>query len=146
MTMGRPSGCTPEVQAVILDALEKGNYRQTACALAGIHRHTLQNWEKWGEEGKAPYADFLAAMQRAEATAETSLVEVVKVAATGWQGSAWLLERRWANRWSQRVRTVVAEEVANLTESVRKSCDADTYRKVVDAVSKEPGEAAGPQH
>lgn len=144
--MGRPSKLTPEVELVILDAIEKGNYRATAAALAGVHRNTLSNWMRWGEEGKEPYAEFNCAMERAEARAESTLLEVVKVADAGWQGSAWLLERRWASRWSQRVRTVVAEEVASLTESVRKSCDEDTYRKVVDAVSKEPGETGASKH
>lgn len=143
MPGGRPTKLTPEVELVILDAIEKGNYRATAAALAGVHRNTLLAWERWGEEGKEPYAEFVCAVQRAEARAESELLERVKIADPGWQGSAWLLERRWAHRWSQRVRTVVAEEVASLTETVRKSLDPETYSKVVDAVTKEPGERPG---
>lgn len=48
--MGRPSALTPEVHAVIVDALEKGAYIATACGAAGVHEATYHRWMGWGEE------------------------------------------------------------------------------------------------
>lgn len=149
---GRPTSLTPEVQAAICDALEKGNYRATAAAAAGVHRNTLINWEKWGEEGKAPYADFLTAMQMAEAKSEMQLLEDIRTARPGtpgvtgadvWTNRAWVLERRFASRWCQRVKQHVQEEVGQLTAKLK--ADPDLHKRVVDVLDQEssaPGTGA----
>lgn len=141
MTLGRPTLCTPEVQGVILRAIAAGNYRVTACQMAGIHRNTLINWETWAKEGKAPYVDFLGALQKAEAEAEALLLQHVAIGGDGWQSKAWILERRWPGRWSGRVRLQVHEELGLLTDKLRKSLDQETYRKVLDVTTRE--DAAG---
>lgn len=152
---GQPTKLTPEVQAAICDELEKGNYRATAAAAAGVHRNTLINWEKWGEEGKAPYADFLTAMQRAEAKAEMSLLDAIQNARPGtpgvsgadvWTNKAWILERRFASRWCQRVKQQVAENVDALTAKLK--ADPELHRRVSDVLAAEESAAtgAGPAH
>lgn len=150
--MARPTSL-PEVQAVILTAIEAGNYRVTACAAAGIHRHTLQNWEKWGAEGKEPYAEFLAALQTAEAKAEMRLLSDIDSARAGtpgvsgadvWQTKAWILERRWPQRWAARVRTVVAEEVGTLVNKLRDQ--PELQRKVADVLAEGDSAPGTPAH
>jgi hypothetical protein len=126
--MAQPSKLTPEVQARICEALKKGNYRSTAAAAAGIHRNTLINWEKRGEEGEAPYVDFLTAMQQAEAEAEMDLVDLIRNAQPGvptvrgadlWQAWAWVLERRYGGKWSGKVKAHIAEAVDDLTNKLK---------------------------
>ena len=153
---GRPTSLTPEVQEAIVSALEAGNYRSTACAAAGVHRHSLQNWEKWGEEGREPYAGFLAAMKTAEAKAEMSLLAEIQSARPGvpgvsgadiWTTKAWILERRFASRWCARVKQQVAENVDALTSKLK--ADPELHRKVIDVIASDEGSseaAAGPAH
>lgn len=147
MAMGRPTSLTPELQAAIVACIEAGNYRVTACASVGIHRHTLQNWEKWGLEGKAPYVDLLAALLKAEAKSEVDLLASVRNAESGdlWQNKAWMLERRFATRWCAKVKQQVAEHVDALTEKLK--ADPELHRRVVDVLAdSEPSAGAGSQH
>jgi hypothetical protein len=149
MPAGRPTSLTPEVQATIVAAVEAGNYRVTACASAGIHRHTLQNWEKWGLEGKAPYQEFLAALLKAEAKSEIDLLAEIRGAQPGipgvsgadiWTAKAWMLERRFASRWCARVRQQVAEHVDALTEKLK--ADPELHRRVVDVLADQEPSAS----
>ena len=148
--MGRPSLLTSEVQATIVEALKAGNYRSTAAAAAGIHRNTLINWERWGEEGREPYADFLTAMQKAEAEAEMALVSEIRHAEPGiptvkspdlWQAKAWILERRYGGKWCARVKQQVAENVEALTAKLK--AKPELHQQVVDVLStdEEPATA-----
>lgn len=150
--MARPTSLTPGVQAEIVKAIEAGNYRSTAAAAAGVHRNTLTNWEKWGEEGKEPYAGFLCALQKAEAKAEMDLLAAVRnaqPAVTGpggngadlWQTKAWILERRFATRWCARVKQQVAENVDALTQKLK--ADPELHRKVVDVLADQEPSASG---
>jgi transposase len=155
--MGRPTVLTPDVQAAIVDALRKGNYRSTAAAAAGIHRNSLTNWEKWGEEGREPYADFVTAMQQAEAQAEMDLVSEIRNAEPGiptvkspdlWQAKAWILERRYGGKWCARVKQQVAENVEALTSKLK--AKPELHQQVVDVLSadEEPATAGAstPRH
>lgn len=144
--MGKPTSWTPEVQAVIVEAIRRGNYKVTACALAGIHRDTLNDWEHRGARGDEPYASFLAELQRAEADAETGLLEEIRTAeggkdATPWQSRAWVMERRWPKRWAQRIRSAVSEELTALLKRIEAKLDPETYAKVVDAAREDDADA-----
>lgn len=149
--MARPTLLTPEVQATIIAAIEAGNYRSTAAAAAGVHRSTMVNWERWGEEGKAPYVEFFDALQTAEAKAEIALVAKLASAEPGipavrgadlWQATAWILERRFASRWCARVKQQVTENVEALTSKLK--ADPELHRKVVDVLASEESPAVGP--
>jgi hypothetical protein len=155
MAIGRPTSLTPEVQTAIVEALRAGNYRSTAAAAAGVHRNSLINWEKWGEEGKAPYAEFLCAMQKAEAEAEMTLLAELRAAQPGtpgvsgadvWTTKAWILERRFSSRWCARVKQQVAERVDDLTSKLK--ADPELHRKVVDVLTDQEHSANGatPSH
>lgn len=131
-TVGRPTSLTPEVAKAICDTIEAGNYRSVACAAAGISRATLVNWERLGAEGKAPYADFLAELQSAEARFEIKIVGELRNAVKGipgessadlWQSKAWLLERRFASRWCARVKQQTAENVDALAQKLKAKPD-----------------------
>jgi transposase-like protein len=150
MAGGRPTSLTPEVQATIVAAVEAGNYRSTAAAAAGIHRNTLANWEKWGEEGREPYAEFLCALQMAEAKAEIALLAEIRSARAGipgvsgadvWTNLAWIMERRYGSRWCARVKQQVAENVDALTSKLK--ADPELHRKVVDVLAGEEHPAVG---
>lgn len=84
---GRPSKLTPAVQGLIVEALERGNYVDTAAEYAGVHRATVFRWLQEGAEPDAPAAlrDFHDAVSRARAHAEHRMVEIVNRTAEGGQ-------------------------------------------------------------
>jgi len=64
---GMPSKLTPETKLKFLQALRAGNYRDAACAFAGIGRKTFYDWKLRAEkEGAGQYFDFMADVERAE--------------------------------------------------------------------------------
>lgn len=152
--MARPTKLTPAVQQTICDALEKGNYRATAAAVAGIHRNTLIDWERRGENGEDLYVDFLTAMQMAEAKAEMALVAEIRHAEPGvpnvrgadlWQAKAWMLERRYGGKWSGKVKAHIAEAVDDLTNKLRSKPALHAEVAAVLAGEEAPGNGADPQ-
>lgn len=146
--MGRPTSFTPEVGETIIAAITAGNYKATACAAAGIHRDTLNEWERRGSHGEEPYASFANALMIAEAKAEMALLAEIKSAqpavvqshgADVWQSRAWIMERRWPKRWGGRVRLSVTEELGSLLDRLQKNLDAETFAKVVHATREDGG-------
>lgn len=103
---GRPSKLTPEIQQAIIDALQMGNFVETACAVAGIHKDTFYHWLKLADESpNGKHAQFRAAVQQAMAQAEHDAVSMITAAGTNqWQALAWRLERMYPERWGQRTR------------------------------------------
>lgn len=104
--VGRPCaiGQSDTVQE-LLEAIEAGNYLDTAAALAGISENTVRNWVKRGEAGETPYDAFLRAVKRASAKAEAE--EVGKVRRAGndprfWASSMTYLERKFPEKWGRR--------------------------------------------
>lgn len=100
-----PAGkISKEIIALISKTLEEGNYREVACRIAGIDRKTLGNWMKRGEHEKGGlYLELYEAVSLAEGTFEISALRLIqKAALTSWYAAAWLLERRWPERWGRR--------------------------------------------
>lgn len=85
--------------ARLVDTVAKGVPIGTACRSAGIDRGTLQRWRNHPDPPPELIA-VLAALDTADATAEVGLVEQIRTAET-WQAAAWLLERRWSDRWGR---------------------------------------------
>lgn len=148
--MGRPTSLTPQVAEKILTAIRKGNYKSTACAAAGIPRSSLHNWEQRAETGEEPYSSFIDEMRQAEAEAEMALQEEIrnaKPAITGvcgpdpWTSRAWIMERRWPNKWSGRVKVTVNEEIDSLTKKLAR--DPELHRRVLHVLSDEEPAADG---
>lgn len=114
---GRPSKLTPETREKLLSAIRLGNYRETACAYAGIDPHTLGRWMKRGErEQRGEYWELCALIKDAEASAEmVSVARIRAASADTWQAAAWYLERKFPERWARSdrldVRLLLAERV-----------------------------------
>ena len=104
---GRPTKLTPETQARIVDAIRDGMTYETACALSSITYSTFRNWIIAGENtGDGIYYEFLQSVKKANAEAEAELVQRIKSAGQReWQANAWILERRYPDRWGRRDRT-----------------------------------------
>jgi transposase len=106
---GKRRTITPELQRTICEAIEAGNTRECAAAMAGVS-------PAWLYEQIARRGEFGAAIEKADAVAEAHHVKVVQRAASRgtWQAAAWWLERRRPQVWGQRVRIDVEERIRTL--------------------------------
>lgn len=102
----------------MLDAIRAGASRTTAAEAAGIGRATLLEWLARGE-GRDPdreqtdeLATFAVEVRAAESELETSMIAHIRAASEGdrpdWRAAAWLLERRFPDRWGRSTRVEVA--------------------------------------
>lgn len=101
---GRPTALTPELHADIVRTIKAGNYIETAAAMAGINRDTLREWVRQGvRHPKGKYGSFARDIEQAMAHAE--VIDVLGIRKAGekeWTARAWLLERRFPDRWGKR--------------------------------------------
>lgn len=151
--MSRKLSLTPEVEAIIVAALQAGNARITASRLARVHRDTLDGWMQRAKSGEEPFATFAANVEHAEATHEARLVSEIDQARPGvtgvsgpdpWTNKAWILERRYASRWAARVRQQVTEELGNLLAKIEARLPPETFQAVIDATREDaPSEISG---
>jgi transposase len=100
----------PEVQKIILDALEDGNHLYVAARLAGVHADTLHDWIRRGhlrENASPGLIEFVEKIDLAMAKWEAGAVAVIhKTALSGrpntWQAAMTMLERKFPDRWGRR--------------------------------------------
>jgi len=96
-----------QVLDAVVTALRSGNYLDTAAALAGCHPDSLKTWLRDGSRdtaGQTPAGKLWARISAAMAEAEA--VDVARMTAAAkrdWRAAAWVLERRWPERWSQKL-------------------------------------------
>jgi transposase-like protein len=141
--MARRSKLTPETQQAIINALNSGNWLETAAHYAGIASATLYNWLDRGRiereridadeepyESESAYVEFLEAVEKARSQAQVRAVGLIQKAAIDgtWQAAAWFLERSDPQRWGRYGRVevtganggAVAVDVTSLEEKVKK--------------------------
>lgn len=94
---GRPSKLTEELASVIIGFIERGNYRTTAAAMAGVNDNTFKAWMLHKTE---PYVSFQKRMLEAEAFAEASqLAKIIESDETA--DAKWYLARKFPDRWAE---------------------------------------------
>jgi len=135
---GQRSTLTDELCAAICALIE-----ETACSLytaglsLGISWSTLYFWERWGREGKEPYQRFTQAVMEARARAELTHVREFKEADRDRQRSTqyypFILERRFANDYGNRIK--IEEAVGELSDAELEAQLAATRSRV----SLDPG-------
>lgn len=125
--MGRPSKIDPEVTKTVSNLLRAGAMIDAACSSAGISRDTFYEWLKRGRTDKSgPYKDFADTIKKALADAENSLVAGIrKAGGQQWQALAWLLERRFRERWGRDLPGSETRPIANSTPPTVKPKTSD---------------------
>ena len=147
---GRPVGSirlTKGVQTVILRGIRVGLTYDRAAQLAGITPRTFYLWKQKGAQGNAPvYIRFLQALKKAEIEGEAAaLQEIIKAAKSGtWQAAAWILERRFPDRWSRIQKFEIAwrTEIIGLIQSGTVSVE-DVRDELGDELAQELFDSAG---
>lgn len=118
---GAPTKLTPEIIKTICNALLIGNYFETACAVAGIHKDSAYAWLKLATKNpKSIHKQFSDAVSVAQANAESRDLAVIEITAHGtkaqydenghlvraevqrdWRAAAWRLERKHPKKWGR---------------------------------------------
>lgn len=122
--MGRPSKLTPEVQAKVVEALEKGQYRDVAAKYAGVDERTFYRWMERGAgtaKGDDAFRQFRQAVEKAETeTAVRATGLVLAAAHDNWQAAGWWLERKFPEKFARRdYIQLVSQSVQQALEAVR---------------------------
>lgn len=151
MGAGRPRELTRTIIKEVADLIPRTLYIETVADAIGVHRVTINRWLKDGgkeqrrrERGKEHnrkydlHCEFCIAVKKALAGAESDHLQQIQAAGTQqWQALAWVLERRFLNKWSLN-RAEVRELKKRLTE-LEKSIGTRTPQPAGAAVGA-PGE------
>jgi len=146
--VGRPDGLTEETERRILAIVRTGVGLAVAAEAAGISRSTLHRWRTRGvREERGRFSEFEASLRRAEAEAEARLVAVIARAGDQhWQAAAWLLPRRFRDRWAlgPEARRPGAEPLPTPGgESDLDASDPETRRALSELLRRRPADRSG---
>lgn len=101
--VGRPTKHTPEVEAVIIKAIVSGLRPAQAARVAGIDPSTLDRWRN----ADAAFAERLESA--ATEFESQNLENVTRAGRRSWKASAWSLERRFPDRYGNRLNVAGAD-------------------------------------
>jgi hypothetical protein len=91
---GRPTLYTPELANRLADHIAAGLTGEEAAALEDISCDCISRWRKSNHE-------FCEAIKKAEAQRLRRRLERIEAGDTGWQGTAWALERIYPHRFAR---------------------------------------------
>ena len=95
---GRPPKLNADVVGKILMAVRAGNYPEVAARWAGISAATYYRWCK---DPRPPFVAFRAALDMADAECEAMVIgNLARLSRTSKRAAAFLLERRWPEKWA----------------------------------------------
>lgn len=113
----------PDLADRFIELIEEGHYYNTACNMVGWNYDSVMQWLDKGSRGvDKDYYDWWCRVKQAEANAEVSLHEKIAAHhAEDWKSVAWVMERRFADRWGRReaIRPTVVINNTNQTVNVK---------------------------
>ena len=124
-----------KVESILL-ALQVGAFRSTAARWAGVNADTLSDWIKKGQQGIEPYAGFIGAIAKMEATSE---IRATRALATSgdWRAVLAFLERRHSSRWAPKAQPATPAGDFDLAALLVRSRSGESGSRVID-VTPEP--------
>jgi len=137
--MSRATKLTPDVHTLVVQLLGAGNYIETAAAAAGVSSSTMRDWLRRGARARSGiYRELHEAVNKATAEAEAKdVIRISKAASSGeWRAAAWKLERRYPERFGQKLTVEAKGEAASQILALLKSeVSASAYAEIVAALS-----------
>ena len=97
---GRKTLLNAELQREICYLLSQGVPVGATCDTVGITQATYHAWIAKGEEGRAPYREFVEDTTRARGQACVSLLKKISLS-NDWCAHAWLLSHCWPEEFSE---------------------------------------------
>lgn len=109
---GRPTKLTPELIGEAAAFIQGGAYATTVQRALGVSESA---WYAWLDRGRAALtkapsrlnatdvlcAEFVIRIDQADALGELKLGLGPAAGMLGWQGMAWMMERKWPDRWGR---------------------------------------------
>jgi transposase len=136
---GRPSKLSSDAIAQLEQLIRAGTTIDVAAAAIGVSRSTIYGWLKQGEKARPGTAarTLRDRVEQARAESESLLVaRVGQAAAKGsWQAAAWLLERRWPERWMKPTERPLPE-AAPTPAADERDLDQDPFAEIVDLAQR----------
>ena len=118
--MARRTKLTERTKDDIVKALRAGNSRRDSALYAGVSETTFYSWMARGREGEPLFAEFLEAVEKAEAQSVVRNVAIIQRAAEEtWQAAAWWLERKRPDDWGRRQRMDIGADKEELEVIVK---------------------------
>lgn len=137
---GRPTKLTPDAIAQLEQLVRAGTTIDVAAAAVGVNRATIYRWLAAGEKArKGTYTrDLREAIERARAESESLLVARIGSAAAkgSWQAAAWLLERRFPERWMKPTERPIPDAPAAAGAEDDRDLDQDPFADVVELAQR----------
>lgn len=136
LKVGAPSKLTPQMQIDIIHDLKKGLYVESICPAYGIDVTTFYRWLRTRPE-------FRQAIKMAEAELQGACLGTIASGTEGWQGSAWIMERRFPRLWSMRVKAAILDHEDELHRRLRNGLSEAAYIEVMRVLSGDGETGAG---
>lgn len=96
---------TAEVVAKIVDTVRLGVWPDRAAQIHGVTPATMR-------AHRARHQSFATQLEKAEAEAEAAfMAKILRHTEKQWTAAAWMLERRWPDRWAKREVTMTVDDV-----------------------------------
>jgi len=142
--MGRPGKLTVERKNDLLELLKLGLGLESACAAVGIDYSTYRRWMLEGQvQARGKFREFFEDVQRAIAQSESTLLRrITEASRSDWRAAAWILERRFSERWSAtaRVNLRVEKELEAALDHLQRKMSPAAYQEMLQALADEqPG-------
>jgi hypothetical protein len=127
----------------ILMAVRAGNYPEVAARWAGISAATYYRWCK---DPRPPFVAFRAALDMADAECEAMVIgNLVRLSRTSTRAAAFLLERRWPEKWAKsRQLSPEAPAVTPTAPPPPRHIEARTF-SIAELVASQRVQAAAPR-
>jgi hypothetical protein len=109
---GRPTKQTEKIVEKICEGISYGLTDEEVAALVGIDDSTLTRWKKEPE--------FCGAIKKAQAMRLLIRLKRIEKGETGWQGTAWAMERQNPERFGSPEARLRRRDEVNEDETVRK--------------------------
>ena len=109
---GRPTKQTEKIVEQICEGISYGLTDEEVAALVGIDDSTLTRWKKEPE--------FCGAIKKAQAARLLIRLKRIEKGETGWQGTAWAMERQNPERFGSPEARLRRRDEVNEDETVRK--------------------------
>lgn len=154
MPAGRPLELTREIIKQVAEFLPRALYVETVAGHIGVHRYTFSRWLREGSKeqrrrdgGAEPnpkfdlHCELSSTVKKALAGAESDYLSQIQAAGTeAWQALAWILERRFPQRWATNRGELraLAKQIAAI------AAQGKTHAEPGRAAPKEGGPGAGP--
>jgi transposase len=150
MPAGRPLELTRDMIETVKTLLPRSLYVETVADVLGVHRVTFRRWVKAGaveqrhrDRGKPPnpkfnlHCELCITVKKAMGQTEADFLSQIQTAGIDtWQALAWVLERRFPDKWG--LNRAEVRELKRRLDELEKSSVKSAPAEGADRTSRRP--------